>query len=115
VSNTNIVKVKGGNSIGSTHDTFNITQEAVTSVNVINTHATQQLYVKPYTGTTAAAALAAAVAATAIAANGDGAYHVPPASARRVNVFTSKRPTFVCLDVIGSGASTTFDVEASSQ
>lgn len=114
MSNTNIVKTKPGNSIGGTHDTFTIT-EKVKEVNLINTHATQQLYAKIYTGNNAAAALAAAVAGTATTSTGDNVFHAPPVSARRVKILNSSRVTFACLDVLGSGSATTFDVESVGQ
>lgn len=113
MANTVIPKVKQGTAT-TTQDTFGIS-ERVKNVHIINTHASQILYVRVATGATAVDALAAsttAQAASAIAAGGDNVYRIPPASLRRVKVWDSGRPTFVSLTTLASGSGTTFDVEA---
>lgn len=112
------------NGVNISHDSAGTTAEVshLTArqhqVAIMNTHASQTLAVRVFTGETAAAAAAAAAATPAVAL-ADEVWHIPANAAasgglnRRV-VFKSKRPSFVALSVLGSGASTTYVTEGTS-
>ncbi len=101
-------------SVGTSAEVSHLTQR-VNQVAILNTHASQTLAVRVFTGETAVAAAAAAAATPAVAL-ADEVFHIPALAAasgslaRRV-VFKSKRPEFVALSVIGSGSTTTYVVE----
>lgn len=90
--------------IGTSQDLIQLT-EKVNQVAIVNTHASQIIYVRPFTGETAAAALAAATAVT-IAAADDETFQIP--AGKRDVVFKSPKRTYVALRIIGSGATTTY-------
>lgn len=104
------------NGATATHDSTGTTAEQhylttpAKQLAITNRHATQVLYVKVYTSAesgTAANALAAA--ATDIVAAADDTI-VIPAGVRKV-VWKSGGPRYVAVDMIGSGATTTFSME----
>ena len=81
--------------------TFN---KQVNQVSCTNQHATAKMWVRVFTGSTAAAANTAAVATVAVA-SADENFYIPPANGRTV-VFKSARKTFVALSIIADGATT---------
>lgn len=105
----NITHGSAGTSAEVSHLTGRVNQ-----VSIENTHASQTLAVRVFTGETAAAAAAAAAATPAVAL-ADENWHIPAAAAasgglnRRV-VFKSKRPSYVALSVLASGATTPYVV-----
>lgn len=111
MANTSITPLKPANSIGTTQDTFSLNGQ-VKQVKVRNTHATQTLAVRVYTGETEAAAIAAAAAgivAVALTVSANNAFLIAAASGTEI-VYKSRKAQYVCLAVIGSGAATTFNV-----
>ena len=96
-------------SVGTTAETSYLTA-SVNQVAVRNTHATQTLAVRVFTGSTAAAAAAKADATDAVAL-ADENWHVPAGG--RVVVFKSPRAKYVALSVVGSGAATPYVTEGS--
>lgn len=104
------VRVTHG-SVGTTAETSWLT-DPVNSVTVQNKHATQGLWVRVYTGATAAAAKALADATDAVA-DADENHYIKPAGDPE-NVFYSPRATYVALSTIGSGAATTYETAGST-
>lgn len=109
-----------GQSIGATHDTWGLSVSCK-QLAITNQHATQSLYVACYTGPSAAAAAAKSLAGTAVTATSTGGgtaagpvtiMVIPPAT--RKTVSKSVRPIFYSIDILGSGASTTFSIEGTS-
>lgn len=109
MADTSITKLKQVNVIGTTADTFTLS-EACKQLVIINSHATQTLHVKISSGDTAAAALAGISGTAPVATIQTGTYKIAAAGGRKV-VAKSGRARFYCIYAIGSGASTTFDVE----
>lgn len=95
-------------SVGTTAETSYLTKP-VNRVGVQNKHATQTLGVRVFTASTAAAAAALADATDAVE-GADEVRYIPPATKIPVTVFQSSRATFVALSVIGSGATTPYEV-----
>lgn len=112
MADNNGVNITHG-SVGTTAEVSHLTGRA-NQVSIINTHASQTLAVRVFTGETAAAAASAAATTVAVAL-ADEVFHIPAAAAasggtNRVVLFKSKRPAYVALSVLGSGASTTYMV-----
>jgi hypothetical protein len=96
-------------SVGTTAETSYLTT-SVNQVAVRNTHASQTLAVRVFTGNSPAAAQARADATDAVAL-ADENWFVPAGG--RVVVFKSPRAKFVALSVVGSGAATPYVTEGS--
>jgi hypothetical protein len=92
-------------SVGTTAETSYLTK-AVNRVGVQNKHATQTLGVRVFTASTAAAL----ADATDAVEGADEVRYIPAATKEPVTVFQSSRAMFVALSVIGSGATTTYEV-----
>jgi len=93
--------------VGATADVFHLTRK-VKAVTIKNTHATQSLTVRAFTGSTVTAAVAAATANASVAGANDT--FTIAAGATKV-IFKSTRQQYVAVNAIGSGAATTFDQE----
>jgi len=94
-------------SVGATADVFHLTRK-VKEVVVKNTHATQSISLKVFTGATSAAAVATATANATVAGAND-TFTIPAGATK--TVFKSTRQQYVAANMIGTGAATTFDME----
>lgn len=94
-------------STGATQEIHSFTQQ-VRQVAIRNTHATQTLSVKVFYGETAARALALATAATAVTSLVNDSFTIQPGT--REVIVKSPKSRFVALQVIASGATTTYFV-----
>lgn len=99
-----------GQSISTTHDQWGLSVP-VKQLAIYNSHPTQILYVKAYTGSSAATAAANSLAATAVTATTTGSsfYRIPPAT--RQVILKSARATFVSIDILATTGATTFDIQ----
>jgi len=95
-------------SVGTTAETSYLTEKA-TKVTVQNKHATQSLGVRVFTSNSSAAAAAALADATDAVEGADEVRYIKPGGEPEV-VFESRRPAYVALSVVGSGAATTYEV-----
>lgn len=109
MSAVSIARVKPGNTIGTTADTITL-KTPVNQIRVKNTHATQVLYVKVFLNADSEANVVTAIAAaTPITATSDFVIAIAAAESRIV--MKSKVARYAGMNILGSGAATTFNVE----